>query len=141
MCIRDRRRGVAKAHGEHGCAHQPQALLQPGAHRQPVLREGGLGAAVDDLQEQLSHGHVDGVAHQVGVERLEDGLAGQDLSGHGGGVGPEEGVYGRFRLFQQIGGSLVRQNTVSDRIQNTGVFSRPAGKISGAVRPLAGRGL
>ena len=28
------------------------------------------------------------------------------------------GVYGRFRLFQQIGGNLVRQNIVSDRIQN-----------------------
>ena len=44
-------------------------------------------AAVDDLQEQLAHGGVDGVAHQVGVQRLEDGLAGQDLGGHGGGVG------------------------------------------------------
>ncbi len=30
----------------------------------------------------------------------------------------KKGVYGRFRLFQQIGGNLVRQNIVSDRIQN-----------------------
>lgn len=35
-----------------------------------------------------------------------------------GGFLQEEGVYGRFRLFQQIGGNLVRQNIVSDRIQN-----------------------
>lgn len=35
-----------------------------------------------------------------------------------GGFLQEEGVYGCFRLFQQIGGSLVRQNIVSDRIQN-----------------------
>ena len=35
-----------------------------------------------------------------------------------GGFLQEEGAYGRFRLFQQIGGNLVRQNIVSDRIQN-----------------------
>ena len=29
----------------------------------------------------------DGVADEVGVERLEDGLAGENLGGHGCGVG------------------------------------------------------
>ena len=76
--------------GEHGAHLASQALaqvLQGSAHGQAALGEGGLGAAIDDLQEQLPHGGVDGVAHQVGVQGLQDGLADEDLAGHGGGVG------------------------------------------------------
>ena len=42
---------------------------------------------VDDLEEQLAHGNVDGVADEVGVQSLEDGLLGKNLGGHGCGVG------------------------------------------------------
>ena len=49
--------------------------------------EGGLGAAVDDLQEQLAHGGIDGVAHKVGVQRFENGLADQYLGSHGSRMG------------------------------------------------------
>ena len=82
--------GTLRLGGEHGAHLAAQALaqvLQGSAHGQAALGEGGLGAAVDDLQEQLPHGGVDGVAHQVGVQRLQDGLADEDLGGHGGGVG------------------------------------------------------
>ena len=58
-----------------------------GTHGQAVLGERSLAAAVNDLQEQLAHGDVDGIAHQVGVERLKNGLAGENLGGHGCGVG------------------------------------------------------
>ena len=76
--------------GEDGAGHRAQALaqvIQTSADGQAVLRESGLAAAVDDLQEQLTHSNVDGVADEVGVQRLEDGLAGQDLASHSGGVG------------------------------------------------------
>ncbi len=47
------------------------------APRAGRLRKGGLGAAVDDLEEEFAHGGIDGIADQIGVEGLEDGLAGQ----------------------------------------------------------------
>ena len=75
---------------EHGADLGAQALaevVEGGADGQAALGERGLAAAVDDLQEDLAHGDVDGVADEVGVEGLEDGLAGKDLGSHGGGVG------------------------------------------------------
>ena len=75
---------------EHGANLRTKALaevVEGSAHGQAVLGECGLAAAVDDLQEQLTHGDVDGVAHEVGVERLKDGLTGKNLGGHGCGVG------------------------------------------------------
>src|SRR5699024_8894854 len=74
--------------GEDGAGHAAQTLaqvLQAGADGQAALAEGSLAAAVNDLQEQLAHSHVDGVAHQVGVQSFQDGLAGQDLASHSGG--------------------------------------------------------
>ena len=62
-------------------------VVQTCADGQTVLRESGLAAAVDDLQEQLTHSNVDSVADEVGVEGLEDGLTGKDLGSHGGRVG------------------------------------------------------
>ena len=50
-------------------------------------REAPTAAAVNDLQEDLAHSNVDGVADEVGVEGLEDGLTGKDLGSHGGRVG------------------------------------------------------
>jgi len=38
------------------------------------------------LQEELAHGGVDGIAYKVRVESLLNGLAGQNLTGHGGRV-------------------------------------------------------
>ena len=76
--------------GENGTGHGTQALaqvVQTSADRQAVLGEGGLAAAVDDLQEQLTHSNVDSVADEVGVQSLQNGLAGQDLTSHSGGVG------------------------------------------------------
>ena len=40
----------------------------------------------DNLQEELAHSGVDGIADEVGVQGLEDGLAGQDLRSHSGRV-------------------------------------------------------
>ena len=79
--------GLGAEHGAHLAAHTLAQVLQAGADGQAALGESGLAAAVDDLQEQLAHGHVDGVADKVGVQGLKDGLAGQDLGSHGGGVG------------------------------------------------------
>ncbi len=75
-------------------------ILQAGADVQTVVGERGLGAAVYDLQEQLAHGGVDGVADQVGIQRLKDGLARQNFAGHRGGMG-HAGAAERFhqRLF------------------------------------------
>ena len=56
--------------GENGAGHAAQALaqvIQACADGQAVLRKSSLAAAVNDLQKQLAHGHVDGIAHQVGV--------------------------------------------------------------------------
>ena len=76
--------------GEHGAHLAAQALaqvLQRSAHCQAALGERRLAAAVDDLQEQLPHSGIDGVAHQVGIQRLQDGLTDQDLGSHSRGVG------------------------------------------------------
>ena len=76
--------------GEHRADLGAKALaeiLEGRADSKAVLREGGLGAAVDDLQEQLAHGGVDGVANKVGVQRFENGLADQDLGSHGSRMG------------------------------------------------------
>ena len=78
--------GLGAEHGAHLGAQALAQVVQGGAHGQAALGERGLGAAVDDLQEDLAHGHVDGVADEVGVQRLEDGLTGKDLGSHGGGV-------------------------------------------------------
>ena len=79
--------GGGAVHGAHHGAQTLAKVVEAGADGQAVLGEGGLAAAVDDLQEQLAHGDVDGVAHEVGVQGLEDGLLGENLGGHGGGVG------------------------------------------------------
>ena len=69
-------------------APEPLAqVLEAGAYGEAALGEGRLRAAVDDLEEELAHCRVDRVANQVRIERLEDGLAGQDLGRHGCGVG------------------------------------------------------
>ena len=57
-------------------------VLKACADRKTVLRESGLGSAVNDLEEQLSHCCVDSVANEVGVESLKNGSAGEDLSCH-----------------------------------------------------------
>ncbi len=86
----------------HRAGHAAQALAQifkAGADGQPVFGECGLGAAVYDLQEQLAHGHVDGIANQVGIQGFKNGLAGQNLGGHGGRMrhsGAADGLNQRF---------------------------------------------
>ena len=60
---------------------------QTGTDGQTALRVSTLGASVNNLQEKFAHGGVDGIAHEVGVQSLEHGLAGQDFRSHGGGVG------------------------------------------------------
>ena len=62
-------------------------VFQRSADGEAVLGECRLAAAVDDLEEQLAHGGVDGVADEVGVEGLENGLADENLGSHSGGVG------------------------------------------------------
>ena len=79
--------GLGAEHGADLGAKALAEVVEGGAHGQAALGERGLAAAVDDLQEDLTHGHVDGVADEVGVESLEDGLTGKDLGSHGGGVG------------------------------------------------------
>ena len=49
---------------------------------QAVLGEGRLRAAVDELKEDLAHRDVDGVTYEVGVERLENRFALQNLGRH-----------------------------------------------------------
>ena len=70
-----RRRGVAKAHGEHGCAHQPQALLQPGA---PAQR-------LEQAQQRRGQGRRfftdDAVHREADDERRQ---VGRDGAGHSG---------------------------------------------------------
>ena len=65
--------GVIQEGGKHGAHLTAQTLaqiLQGSAHSQSPLGERGLGAAIDNLEEQLPHGGIDGVAHQVGIQRL-----------------------------------------------------------------------
>ena len=62
-------------------------VLKAGTDGQTALGVSALGATVNDLQEEFAHSGVDGVAHQVGVQSLLNGLAGQNLTGHSGGVG------------------------------------------------------
>ena len=76
--------------GKHGANLAAQALaqvLQSGADNQTVLRECGLRTPVSQLLEALAQRHIDGVAHLVGGQALQQGLAGQDLCGHSGGRG------------------------------------------------------
>ena len=55
-------------------------ILEACADVKSVVRESGLRAAVDYLEEQLAHSGVDSVADEVGVQSLKNGLAGEDLS-------------------------------------------------------------
>ena len=85
---------------------------------QAVLTEGGLGAAVGQLLKDLPHCHIDGVADEVGVQGLQQGLAGQDLAGHGSGMGhaaAADGLYQRLLndaildIQGQLAGALLRR--------------------------------
>ncbi len=46
-----------------------------------------MATAVHDLQEQFAHCGIDRITYKVGVQRLKQGFAGQDLCCHSGGVG------------------------------------------------------
>ena len=100
-----------------GCAG-PCRGLHGSADGQAVLGERALGAAVDDLQEQLTHGGVDGVADEVGVQSFEDGLADEDLRSHGGGMrhaGAADGLDESFlddavlHVEGELAGALLRR--------------------------------
>ena len=105
--------------GEHGADLRTQTLsqiLQRCADRQAALGKGRLAAAVHDLQKQFPHGGVDGVADQIGVQCLQNGLADQNFAGHGGGVGhagTADGLYQRFfndavlHVQGQLAGTLL----------------------------------
>ena len=79
--------GPGGKHGAHLAAQALAQVFQRSTDYQAALGERGLAAAIGDLQEQLPHGGVDGVAHQVGVQSLQDGLADEDLGGHSCGMG------------------------------------------------------
>ena len=122
--------GTLFSGGEHGTHLAAQALaqvLQRGADGQAALGESGLGTAVDDLQEQLPHGGVDGVAHQVGVQSLQQGLTDENLGSHGGGVGHAGAADGLHQSFLnhtlldiqgQLAGTLLR-STPADAVGET----------------------
>lgn len=105
-----------EAGGEHGAHLAAQALaqvLQAGADGQAVLGESGLAAAIGQLLEDFAHGHVDGVTYQVGVQALQQSLAGQDFGGHSGGVGhagAAQGLHQGFldNAFLHVQGQLAR---------------------------------
>src|SRR5699024_1030281 len=100
-------------------------ILQTRADGQTFLGEGALGTSVNDLQEQLSHSSVDGVAYQVSVQSFHDGQAGKDLRSHGCGMGhagAAQSLYQSllddsvFYIQSQLAGSLLGRapaNTVS----------------------------
>ena len=107
--------------GKNGACHAAQALaqiLQPRADGQAVVGKGRLAAAVHDLQKQLAHGHVDGVAHKIGIQGLQNRFAGQDLARHSGGMRHARAADGLYqRLFndallyvqRQLAGALLRR--------------------------------
>ena len=65
--------------GEHGADLATQALAEVFTDRRrwrrPPSENAVWRSAVDDLQEELAHGGVDGVADEVRVEGLKHGLA------------------------------------------------------------------
>ena len=106
--------------GEHRADLGAQTLaeiLHGGADRQAAFGERGLGAAIDDLQEQFAHGGVDGVADEVGIQSLKDGLADENFGGHGCRMG-HAGAADRFdqsflndavlHIQGQLAGTLLR---------------------------------
>ncbi len=113
--------GAFRAGGEHGAHLAPQALaqvFQGSAHCQAAFGERGLAAAVDDLQEQLPHSGVDGVAHQVGVQGFQNGLTDENFGGHSGGVGHTGAAQGFHQSFlndaflhvqRQLAAALLRR--------------------------------
>ena len=116
---------------EHGADLGTQALaevVEGSADGQAALGECGLAAAVNDLQENLTHGNVDGVADEVGVEGLEDGLAGKDLGSHGCGVGHARAADGLnegllddavLDVQRQLAGALLG-SAPADAVRKTG---------------------
>jgi len=111
--------GALLGGGKHRADLGAQTLaevLKGCADSKAALGEGRLGAAVKDLQKQLAHGGIDGVAHKVSVERLENGLADEDLARHGGGVGHARAADGLNERFlndalldveRQLAGALL----------------------------------
>ena len=69
------------------------------ANRQTVFGERGLGAAVNNLLEQLAHCYIDSVANEVGVKSLENGLAGKDFACHCCGMGHARAANGLNESF------------------------------------------
>ena len=109
--------GLGAKHGAHLAAQALAQVFERCAHDQAALGEGRLGAAIHNLQEELAHCRVDGIAHQVGVERLEYGLARQYLGSHGSTVGHARAAYGLdqalldhalFHVERELAGSLLR---------------------------------
>jgi hypothetical protein len=105
----------------HRAGHTAKAfaqIFQGRTNLKSTFAEGRLGSTVGDLQEQFPHCRVDRVADQVGVERFEDRLAGQDFTGHRSRVG-HPGAAERFdqRFFDdsffdvegQLASALLRR--------------------------------
>ncbi len=70
--------GALEARAVHGADLRTQALaqvVQTGADGQPVFGESRLAAAIGQLLEDFTHGNVDGVAHQVGVQAFQQRFA------------------------------------------------------------------
>ena len=119
------------AGAEHGADLGAQAfaeIVERGADGEPVFGESGLGAAIGQLLEDLAHGDVDRVAHEVGVESLEDGFALEDLGGHGGGMGhagAADGFHQRFfdhaffHIERELAAALLRR-APADAVGETG---------------------
>ena len=59
-------------------------VFKTGTNNEAAFRESALRTSVNDLKEEFTHSGVDGIANEVCVERLEDGLAREDFAGHGG---------------------------------------------------------
>ena len=73
----------------HGADHRAIALaevIKTGADGKATIGEGGLRASVDDLQEELAHGGIDGVTDEVSVEGFKQRFAGEDFACHGSGM-------------------------------------------------------
>ena len=103
-------------------------VFKAGADGQTAFGVGTLGAAIDDLEEEFAHGGVDGVAHQVGVEGLKHGLAGENLRSHSSGVGHARAADGFDEGFlddallhveRQLAGTLLRR-TPTHAVGETG---------------------
>ena len=124
--------GLCAKHSPGLTAHTFAQVIQAGTDWQSAFRKGSLAAAINDLEEQLAHGDVDGIADQIRIQRFQQSLARQYFRCHGSRVGHAGTANGFYKSFfndsifdikRQLAGSLLGRTPANTMSKTTDIFN------------------